>query len=111
MSLEGPESDRKAGLKGHRPFLASVLVGLALILMSLALMAVFPAKAPELPRGFLTPLIAFEFVSGTVICALVLGLSAFFHPGIVNELFSLAIMVIFLLTIFSCLTSTRQITP
>jgi hypothetical protein len=239
MALEGPESIGKAGLKKHRPFLVSGLVGLAVILMSLTLMAVFPAKVPELPQGFLTPIIAFEFIQdkadvnalfgpsgsparentirkmdlgnrldfgymilygsflfilclqtylltgrrwfllgsvltfvilggdmlenvqllgitallstgnfdeqlrmlhfftwlkwggivvvflilvpslvhmgrrgkiicASVFCALILGIAAFFHPGIANELFSLAIMVIFLLTIFSCLTYTLK---
>ena len=37
-------------------------IGVALIAMCLILLAVFPAKAPQLPEGFFTPIIAFEFI-------------------------------------------------
>jgi len=45
----------------RRPFLKSGIIGLLLILSSLALMKVFPSQAPELPSGFFTPILAFEF--------------------------------------------------
>jgi hypothetical protein len=46
----------------NRPFRMSALLGAAVILMSLALLAAFPPRAPAMPRGFFTPVIAFEFI-------------------------------------------------
>lgn len=62
MSTETSRTGLKEETKRHRPFLVSGLVGLAVILTSLVLMTVFPVKAPELPQGFFTPIIAFEFI-------------------------------------------------
>ena len=45
-----------------KPFFKTGYVGLAVIAMSVVLLWVFPAKAPLLPQGFFTPIIAFEFV-------------------------------------------------
>lgn len=44
------------------PFRLSALIGVAVVFAGLALMVAFPAKAPELPHGFFTPIIAFEFI-------------------------------------------------
>ncbi|MBI9075416.1 MAG: hypothetical protein JEZ02_08410 [Desulfatibacillum sp.] len=44
-----------------RPFFISGLIGLLVVLMSTAMLFVFPTKAPGLPEGFATPIIAFEF--------------------------------------------------
>lgn len=62
MSFHAVNPDGIAGSKKHRPFLVSGLVGLAVIVMSLVLLAVFPSKAFRLPHGFMTPIIAFEFI-------------------------------------------------
>jgi len=62
MSRDAAGPDGKAEPKRHRPFLASGLAGLAVVVTSLVLMTVFPAKAPRLPEGFFTPIIAFEFI-------------------------------------------------
>jgi hypothetical protein len=45
-----------------RPFFSAGLPGLALLIMSIALLFVFPARLPRLPEGFVTPILAFEFV-------------------------------------------------
>jgi len=44
-----------------RPFVKTGYLGLAVIAMSILLLFIFPAKAPSLPEGFFTPIIAFEF--------------------------------------------------
>lgn len=62
MSLHAVNPDVKAGSKRRRPFLVSGLVGLAVIVMSAVLLTVFPSKASRLPHGFMTPIIAFEFI-------------------------------------------------
>ncbi len=46
----------------NRPFLKAGYVGLLMILMSLILVIIFPAKASKMPAGFFTPIIAFEFI-------------------------------------------------
>ncbi|NOY70752.1 MAG: hypothetical protein GXP53_14935 [Deltaproteobacteria bacterium] len=46
----------------NRPFIKAGVVGLLVIAMSILLVAVFPSKAPGLPEGFFTPIIAFEFI-------------------------------------------------
>lgn len=46
----------------HKPFIKTGYLGLAVIAMSIALLFVFPSKAPSLPEGFMTPIIAFEFI-------------------------------------------------
>ncbi len=45
----------------RRPFIKSGIVGILLILSSLILLKVFPSRAPKLPDGFFTPILAFEF--------------------------------------------------
>lgn len=54
--------DPKKGKKMTRPFFRPGLLGLALIAMSIALLFVFPSRLPALPDGFVTPILAFEFV-------------------------------------------------
>ncbi len=44
-----------------RPFMKAGFIGVLVIIMSIVLMGVFPSKAPSLPEGFFTPIIAFEF--------------------------------------------------
>ena len=46
----------------NREFMKIGFLGIAVVVMSLILLAVFPAKAPVLPDGFFTPIIAFEFI-------------------------------------------------
>ena len=46
----------------NREFMKIGFLGIAVVIMSLILLAVFPAKAPVLPDGFFTPIIAFEFI-------------------------------------------------
>jgi len=45
-----------------RPFLAAGFIGIAVIVMSIILMGVYPPRSPSLPTGFFTPIIAFEFI-------------------------------------------------
>lgn len=40
----------------------SGVVGLLVVAMSIGLLAVFPSTAPNMPEGFFTPIIAFEFI-------------------------------------------------
>ena len=49
-------------IRTNSEFMKVGFIGIAVIIMSLILLAVFPAKAPELPEGFVTPIIAFEFI-------------------------------------------------
>ena len=44
-----------------RPFFKSGIIGILLIITSLTLVKVFPSQAPNLPDGFFTPILAFEF--------------------------------------------------
>lgn len=44
-----------------RPFLKSGVVGIAVVIVSLVLMAINPQEAPQMPPGFSTPVLAFEF--------------------------------------------------
>ncbi|MEA3470991.1 MAG: hypothetical protein U9R24_04685 [Thermodesulfobacteriota bacterium] len=46
----------------ERPFLKTGFIGIAVILMSIVLMTVFPSHSPSMPKGFFTPIIAFEFI-------------------------------------------------
>ncbi|MDA3895693.1 MAG: hypothetical protein PF482_06050 [Desulfobacteraceae bacterium] len=46
----------------NRPFLKVGYVGLLVIIMSVTLVIIFPSKAPKMPDGFFTPIIAFEFI-------------------------------------------------
>jgi hypothetical protein len=46
----------------HRPFIKAGYLGLSVIAMSIVLLFIFPSKAPSLPEGFITPIIAFEFI-------------------------------------------------
>ncbi|MEW6079688.1 MAG: hypothetical protein AB1724_17920 [Thermodesulfobacteriota bacterium] len=48
-----------------RPFFVPGIIGLAVIVMSVVLLGVFPSRLPSLPTGFVTPIIAFEFVRTT----------------------------------------------
>jgi len=45
-----------------RPFLMAGLLGGAVIIVSLAIGSFFPRTAGELPEGFKTPILAFEFL-------------------------------------------------
>jgi hypothetical protein len=49
-------------IRSNKPFIKSGYLGLAFIIMSVLLLFVFPTKAPSLPEGFCTPIIAFEFI-------------------------------------------------
>lgn len=49
----------------NKPFIKTGIVGLLVLAMSVVLLAVFPAKAPRMPDGFFTPIIAFEFIETT----------------------------------------------
>lgn len=46
----------------ERPFLKTGFIGIAVIVMSIVLMSVFPSHSPSMPKGFFTPIIAFEFI-------------------------------------------------
>jgi len=46
----------------RRPFFKSGIIGIGVIICSLALLKVFPSQAPKMPDGFVTPILAFEFV-------------------------------------------------
>jgi len=46
----------------NRPFLFAGLIGVTVVAMSIVLLCVFPSRLPAMPRGFVTPIIAFEFV-------------------------------------------------
>ena len=46
----------------NRLFLKAGYVGLLVIVMSMILVIIFPSKAPKMPAGFFTPIIAFEFI-------------------------------------------------
>ncbi len=39
------------------------ILGIAVVLMGLVLMAVFPSNAPYMPEGFFSPVVAFEFIA------------------------------------------------
>jgi hypothetical protein len=49
-------------IHSNKPFIKTGYLGLAVLMMSVLLFFVFPQKAPSLPEGFFTPIIAFEFV-------------------------------------------------
>jgi len=49
-------------IHSNKPFIKTGYLGLAVIMMSVLLLFVFPPKVPSLPEGFLTPIIAFEFI-------------------------------------------------
>lgn len=55
-------SDQSEKNETNRPFFPAGVIGLVVVAMSIALMAVFPSRLPEMPEGFVTPVIAFEFV-------------------------------------------------
>lgn len=46
----------------EKPFMKAGYAGIAVILVSIILMAVNPPKAVRLPGGFFTPVVAFEFI-------------------------------------------------
>ncbi len=46
----------------NKPFIKTGYLGLAVIVMSIILLFIFPSQAPTLPEGFMTPIIAFEFI-------------------------------------------------
>jgi hypothetical protein len=46
----------------NKPFIKPGYLGLVVIMMSVLFLFIFPPKAPSLPEGFLTPIIAFEFI-------------------------------------------------
>ncbi len=48
--------------KMDRPFKKVGYVGLMVLVMSIILVITFPSKAPKMPDGFFTPIIAFEFI-------------------------------------------------
>lgn len=45
----------------RRPFFKSGIIGILVIVCSLMLMKIFPSQAPQMPDGFMTPILAFEF--------------------------------------------------
>jgi hypothetical protein len=45
-----------------RPFILSGIIGILVIITSMILLAIFPGRSPKLPEGFITPIIAFEFI-------------------------------------------------
>lgn len=47
----------------RRPFLKSGVIGILVIICSLSLLKIFPSRAPEMPDGFVTPILAFEFIN------------------------------------------------
>jgi hypothetical protein len=49
-------------IHSNKPFVKTGYLGLAVMMMSVLLLFVFPPKAPSLPEGFFTPIIAFEFI-------------------------------------------------
>jgi hypothetical protein len=49
-------------IHSNKPFVKTGFLGLAVMMMSILLLFIFPSKAPSLPEGFLTPIIAFEFI-------------------------------------------------
>jgi hypothetical protein len=49
----------------ERPFLTAGFIGIAVIVMSIVLMSVFPSRSPSMPKGFFTPIIAFEFIESS----------------------------------------------
>jgi hypothetical protein len=53
---------RGSMIMDNKLFIKTGYLGLAVITMSIILLFVFPSKAPSLPKGFITPIIAFEFV-------------------------------------------------
>jgi len=46
----------------NKPFLKAGYIGILLVVVSIALLAVNPSKAKKLPQGFDTPVVAFEFI-------------------------------------------------
>ncbi|VAW37426.1 hypothetical protein MNBD_CHLOROFLEXI01-3346 [hydrothermal vent metagenome] len=46
----------------NKPFRITGFIGIVVILVSLALLGIFPKEAPKMPEGFNTPILAFEFV-------------------------------------------------
>ena len=46
----------------EKPFVKTGLLGLAVILVSVVLMFIFPGKSGRMPDGFTVPIIAFEFM-------------------------------------------------
>lgn len=49
----------------NKPFLKAGYIGLLLIAVSIVLLFVNPSKGVKLPQGFVTPVVAFEFISST----------------------------------------------
>jgi hypothetical protein len=45
-----------------RPFILAGIIGIGVIITSIILLAVFPGRGSKLPEGFVTPIIAFEFI-------------------------------------------------
>jgi len=49
----------------ERPFLITGFIGIAVVVMSIVLLSVFPSRSPSMPKGFFTPIIAFEFIESS----------------------------------------------
>ncbi len=49
-------------IHSNKPFVKAGYLGLFVIIVSVLLLFIFPSKVPSLPKGFVTPIIAFEFV-------------------------------------------------
>ena len=45
-----------------RPFILAGMIGICVIITSIVMLTVFPNKVQKLPEGFITPIIAFEFI-------------------------------------------------
>ncbi|HQJ09140.1 MAG TPA: hypothetical protein PLF54_09075 [Deltaproteobacteria bacterium] len=97
MPLDAVNPDEKAESKRHRPFPASGLVGLAVVLILLP----FFSSVSRFGKSF----------CGAVLSSLAMSAAAFFRPGLASELFSLSVMVVFLMTIGFSLACTRQEAP
>ncbi len=46
----------------NKPFVKSGYLGILLVIISIVLIGVNPSKAKKLPQGFVTPVVAFEFI-------------------------------------------------
>lgn len=49
-------------IHSNKPFVKAGYLGLCVIIVSVLLLFIFPSKVPSLPKGFITPVIAFEFI-------------------------------------------------
>jgi len=62
MLKNDPGSEPERGAKKRKPFIIPGYIGMTVLLMSVLLMVVFPSQVSQIPDGFFTPIIAFEFI-------------------------------------------------